>query len=346
MESLVYINNEEITDPATNLAIEEYVLRYMDPVHDYLLLYRNDPAVIVGRNQNVLEEINDSYTREKGIQVLRRLSGGGTVYHDPGNLNFSFITRYEQSRLHNFRFFNAPVVRILRSLGVPAEMNDRNDILADGRKISGSAQFSSKGRMVSHGTLLFNSKLDEIDRVLSARMKQIRSRSHKSVRSVVANISEFLREPMDIVAFRDHLLHGLLSDDLPGSRYTLSRSDRNRIHDIRDSRYRTWEWNIGRSPRFRIIRSRILNTMRVTVDLEVNKGYIEKLSFGAWETDEKAGIVETRIAFFRRIVEQLTGLKYEPDVIRKTLNTLNTRKAEDITVTIAGLSDLIYGDDE
>ncbi len=361
MESLVFIDNEDITDPATNLAIEEYALRYLAPEHDYLMLYRNNPSVIVGRNQNVLEEIDDTYTRESGIRVLRRLSGGGTVYHDPGNLNFSFITRYEQSRLHNFHFFNAPIVRILRSHGVPAEMNDRNDILANGRKISGSAQFSSKGRMFSHGTLLFDSKLDEIDRILSGRMKKIQSRSHKSVRSAVANISGFLREPMDIITFRNCLFHGLIPDGRPDSRYTLSKTDRMRIREIRDSRYRTWEWNIGRSPRFQLTRSRLLKDLNVTLSLEVQKGHIEKLQLYAAKPDRPAGSFtrttdvstldfETGKKVLDTISHRLTGLRYDPDAIRTALANgrleVHNSEEEPVAGFIAGVSNLLYGSDE
>ena len=361
MKSLVYIDNDDITDPATNLAIEEYALRFMSPEKDYLMLYRNDPAVVVGRNQNVLEEIDDSYARTSGIRVLRRLSGGGTVFHDPGNLNFSFITRYEQSRLHNFRFFNTPIVRILRSLGVPAEMNDRNDILAAGRKISGSAQFSSKGRMVSHGTLLFDSKLDEMDRILSARMKRIQSRSHKSVRSMVANISGFLNEPMDIIAFRDRLLHGLIPDGRPDSRYILSSKDRDHIREIRDSRYRTWEWNIGRSPRFHITRSRMLNDLNISLNLEVQKGHIEKLQLDADRPTGTAGPstcstgvstldFDTGKKILDTISDRLIGLRYDPDAIRSALTNgrleVHMSEEEPVAGFIAGIAELLYGSDE
>lgn len=368
MDSLIYIDNEDITDPATNLAIEEYVLRQMDPAHDYLMLCRNEPSVIVGRNQNVLEEINDDYARKKGIRILRRLSGGGTVYHDLQNLNFSFITRYEPSRLHNFKFFNAPVVSVLRSLGVPAEMNDRNDILANGRKISGSAQFSSKGRMFSHGTLLFNSELDEVNRVLSTRMKQIHSKSHKSVRSNVANISGFLNQPMGILEFRDHLMQGLLKNDAPGSRYRLTRADREHVREIRQSRYDQWEWNIGRSPRFRISRTRILMDIKMTLELNVNKGHIENLSI---KTEHVNGVKWDRPnpLDFSDICSRLAGLRYDQQIIRTALENLAIREsfyqagvggyldntnragregqlAGNISDFIGDIAQLIYGEDD
>ncbi len=354
MESLAFIDNADRTDPAFNLALEEYVLRHMDPDRDYLLLYRNEPSVIVGRNQNVLEEVHDSYIREKGIPILRRLSGGGTVYHDPQNLNFSFVTRYESSRLHNFRFFNAPVVRVLRTLGVPAEMNDRNDILAGGRKISGSAQFSSKGRMYSHGTLLFNSELEELDRVLSVRMKQIRSKSHKSVRSTVANISEFVDRPMSVHAFREYLLQGLIRDGLIGSQYKLSDSDLKKIGALREARYTRWEWNIGRSPKFKVSRSRIMDGVSFSVDLVVNKGHIEEIALQSQlVAPHAASHAETgslSVADFPDLTvvsNALKGIRYDPQTV---LAGIRDAWKHDLSGNMPSISadtvaSMIYGED-
>ncbi len=289
MPPYLYIDNEENDDPATNLAIEEYVLRHLDPARDYMLLTRNTPSVIIGRNQNPLEEVNDTCVRKMGIPVLRRISGGGTVYHDPGNLNFSFITRYESSRLHNFPFFNEPVVQILQSLGIPAEMNDRNDILARGRKISGSAQFSSKGRMLSHGTLLYNAQLDALEQVLTVTSQHIRSRSHKSVRSSVVNMSEFLDQPMTPDSFRDRLLQGLRNSGVAYGHHRLDEKDWREIDRIRRDRYLSWEWNTGRTPRFEINRTLRLEKTSVRLHLEVYKGIIRHVSLQPLQTDEPAG---------------------------------------------------------
>jgi len=354
MESLVFIGNGDRTDPAFNLALEEFVLRQMDTERDYLLLYRNEPSVIVGRNQNVLEEVHDSYIREKGIPILRRLSGGGTVYHDPQNLNFSFVTRYEPSRLHNFRFFNTPVVRILRNLGVPAEMNDRNDILAGGRKISGSAQFSSKGRMFSHGTLLFNSELEELDRVLSVRMKHIRSKSHKSVRSTVANISEFLDRPMSVHAFREFLLQGLIRDGLVGSQHTLSDSDLEKISKIRESRYTQWEWNIGRSPKFKVSRSRVVDGVSLSVNLVVSKGYIEEIALqSALVAPQSASYTDTgssladQVPDMTMISKALKGIRYEPHAVLTGIrNALkHGMSGNAAAISADSVASMIYGED-
>jgi lipoate---protein ligase len=337
MKSLVFIDNDDNTDPADNLALEEYVLRRLDPSLDYLLLYRNEPSVIVGRNQNVLEEVNDSYVRDKGIPVFRRLSGGGTVYHDPQNLNFSFVTRYEPSRLHNFRFFNAPVVRVLQSLGIPAMMNDRNDILADGRKISGSAQFSSRGRMFSHGTLLFNSRLEELEEVLSARMKRIRSKSHKSVRSVVANISEFMDRPMDISEFRRYLLDGLTREGLVARRCRLSDQDREHIREIRHARYDRWEWNIGRSPKFEVARTSIINGLTVSLDLQVKKGHIEQIR-----------IASNGCTGLEGICKALEGTRYDQESVRSVLMRIWSQPGDNGNYPFSPgfLTKLVYGEDD
>src|SRR5690625_2133753 len=168
-----FIDNKGITDPRINLAIEEYVLNEFGENDTYLLFYINEPSIIIGRNQNTVEEINTDYVEEKGIHVVRRLSGGGAVYHDLGNLNFSFITKDDGESFHNFAKFTEPVVSALQKLGVPAELQGRNDLVANGRKISGNAQFSTKGRMFSHGTLMYDSEIEEVVRYLRVKTEKI-----------------------------------------------------------------------------------------------------------------------------------------------------------------------------
>src|SRR5690554_4275914 len=138
---MIFIENEDVTNPHLNLALEEYILRNFSVENDYLLFYINEPSIIIGRNQNTLEEINHEYVEENGIHVVRRISGGGAVYHDLGNLNFSFITNYDKSKLNNFLQFTSPIIEILREMGLNAELSGRNDIQVDGRKISGNAQY-------------------------------------------------------------------------------------------------------------------------------------------------------------------------------------------------------------
>ena len=199
---MLFIDNQNITDPRINLAIEEYCLKHLDPEETYLLFYINQPSIIIGKNQNTIEEINTKYVDENGIIVVRRLSGGGAVYHDLGNLNFSFITKDDGNSFHNFKKFTEPVVAALKRLGVDAELSGRNDLMANGRKISGNAQFSTKGRMFSHGTLLFDSEIEHVVSALKVKKDKIESKGIKSIRSRVANISEFLDQKMTTVEFR------------------------------------------------------------------------------------------------------------------------------------------------
>lgn len=166
---MLFIDNKGITDPRINLAIEEYALKNLDINETYLLFYINEPSIIIGKNQNTIEEINTKYVEENGIHIVRRLSGGGAVYHDLGNLNFSFITKDDGDSFHNFLKFTEPVTAALKNLGVNAELSGRNDIVVEGRKISGNAQFSTKGRMFSHGTLLFDSEIESVVSALKCK---------------------------------------------------------------------------------------------------------------------------------------------------------------------------------
>lgn len=189
---MYFVDNKGITDPRINLAIEEYLLKTMDvDQNPFLLFYINEPSIIIGKNQNTAEEINTDYVDSNGIHVVRRLSGGGAVYHDHGNLNFSFITKDDGNSFRDFRKFTEPVVKALQDMGVNAELSGRNDLLAEGRKISGNAQFATRGRMFSHGTLLFDTKMDEVVSALKVNKEKIESKGIKSIRSRVANISEF-----------------------------------------------------------------------------------------------------------------------------------------------------------
>src|SRR6185437_10719137 len=189
---MLFVDNRDVTDARLNLALEEHVLRNRVEDDDLLLFYVNAPAIIIGRNQNTIEEIDPDVVAARGIRVVRRISGGGAVYHDLGNLNFSFMTRDVSGRFNRYDRFNGPVVDVLRDLGVPAELSGRNDILAGGRKISGNAQFATADRMFSHGTLLFDSNLDDVTAALRPRPGKVESKGVKSIRSRVANISEFL----------------------------------------------------------------------------------------------------------------------------------------------------------
>ncbi|WP_285767632.1 lipoate--protein ligase [Peribacillus sp. SI8-4] len=313
---MLFIDNKGITDPRINLAIEEYALKHLDIDETYLLFYINRPSIIIGRNQNTIEEINADYVDGNGITVVRRLSGGGAVYHDLGNLNFSFITKDDGDSFHNFKKFTQPVVETLEKLGIQAELSGRNDILAEGKKISGNAMFSTKGRMFSHGTLLFQSEMDHIVSALKVKKDKIESKGIKSIRSRVANIAEFLKEPMSIEEFRSFLLENIFKDSGKVTEYVLTEEDWAQIHKISEERYQSWEWNYGKSPKFNLQNSHRFPVGSVDIRLEVNKGIIENCKiygdfFGVGEVAD--------------IERKLTGIRYEKDTISKALDEVDVQ---------------------
>ncbi|EJL44862.1 lipoate-protein ligase LplJ [Brevibacillus agri] len=271
-----FIDNQGITDPRINLAIEEYALKHLPASEDYLLFYINEPSIIIGKNQNTIEEINAAYVEENNIHVVRRLSGGGAVYHDLGNLNFSFITNDDGESFHNFRKFTEPVVQALKKLGVEAELTGRNDIQVGERKISGNAQYSTKGRMFSHGTLLFDSEMENVVSALKVNAAKIQSKGIKSIRSRVANISEFLPQPMTIEEFRLAILHSIFGEGQV-EEYKLTDEDWAKIHELSKARYQSWDWNYGKSPKSNYRQTkRFENIGSIEVQLDIEKGKIKE----------------------------------------------------------------------
>lgn len=271
---MILIDNENITNPRLNLALEEYVLRNFNNKSDYLLFYINEPSIIIGRSQNTLEEINHEYVEKNNIHVVRRVSGGGAVYHDFGNLNFSFITNHDIRSLHNFKKFTAPVIHVLAKMGVKAELKGRNDIIVDDKKISGTAQFTTGKRMISHGTLLLNTNLNEVVNALQVKMSKIVSKGLKSVRSRVANISDFLQKPIKIEDFKSLLIQGLNEEDKQFETYKLSAEEWKAVHKLKEEKYDNWNWNFGHSPKFNIQRSKRFAAGEIDLRIFVVKGFI------------------------------------------------------------------------
>ncbi|MDM5213825.1 lipoate--protein ligase [Peribacillus sp. NJ4] len=313
---MLFIDNKGITDPRINLAIEEYALKHLNIDETYLLFYINRPSIIIGRNQNTIEEINADYVEGNGITVVRRLSGGGAVYHDLGNLNFSFITKDDGDSFHNFKKFTQPVVETLEKLGIHAELSGRNDILAEGKKISGNAMFSTKGRMFSHGTLLFQSEMDHIVSALKVKKDKIESKGIKSIRSRVGNIADFLKEPMSVEEFRSFLLQNIFKGSGKVTEYVLTEADWEEIHKISEERYQNWAWNYGKSPKFNLQNSHRFAVGSVDIRLEVNRGIIENCKiygdfFGVGEVAD--------------IEQKLTGIRYEKEAISSVLDEIDVR---------------------
>jgi lipoate-protein ligase A len=258
------------TDPAYNLAFEEFVLKNA-PGGDWLILWQNANAIIVGRNQNALEEINREFVDAHHIKVIRRNTGGGTVYHDMGNLNYSFITDDDGSSAARF---TDPVVNALKGLGLDAQSSGRNDILVSGRKVSGTAQHRIGGRILHHGTLLFDSNPDMIAGSLNPDPTKFTSKSVKSVRSRVGNIRDFLPRDMTISAFWEYLKTALADSIVP---VCLSADELEQVHALKKEKYDTWQWNFGSSPKFDTqIRKRFDGGL-LQIHLTVRHGNIQDL---------------------------------------------------------------------
>ena len=235
------------TDPAYNLAFEEYVQTHRC-TGNYLILWQNKNAVIIGRNQNAEEEINAAFVRDHAIKVIRRNTGGGAVYHDMGNLNYSFITDALDISQRSALPFTKPVVRALKALGLDAEASGRNDILVSGHKVSGTAQHIIHGRILHHGTLLFESNPDMIAGALNPDPTKFQSKSVKSVRSRVGNIRAFLPADMPLQGFWDYLKIALSADGIIPT--ALTADELAEIEKLKAEKYDTWDWNFGRSPKF------------------------------------------------------------------------------------------------
>lgn len=277
MKEMVFID-VTTTDPDHNLALEEYVFNQMSRDKEYLLLWQNDNAIIVGRHQNTLAEIDSHYVQEKGIRVVRRMSGGGAVYHDMGNLNFSFIVDSESSQV-DLRSFCLRVASALQKLGLDAQVDGRNDILANGCKISGNAQYVKEGRVMHHGTLLFDSNLSVLSAALKPDPEKIKAKGVQSVRSRVANIRSLLPEDMTLPQFRGFLAETLLQD-IPHSRYELTAQDLEAVEAIRAQRYGTWDWNYGASPQCSLLhRRRMEGVGSVQAHISLDKGCITEVVF-------------------------------------------------------------------
>jgi len=329
---MLFIDNKGIHDPQINLAIEEYALKNLDPNETYLLFYINQPSIIIGKNQNTIEEINTEYVDENGIIVVRRLSGGGAVYHDLGNLNFSFITKDDGESFHNFLKFTEPVIKALKKLGVNAELSGRNDIQVGERKISGNAQFSTRGRMFSHGTLMLDSELENVASALKVKKDKIESKGIKSVRSRVANISEFLDKKVTIEEFRQLLLESIFEGQNPIPEYKLTDEDWEKIHQLSKERYQNWDWNYGKSPKFNLQHSHRFPVGSIDVRLDVNKGLIESCKiygdfFGVGDVED----IETK----------LNGVRYERHEIEKALEDVDVKHYFG-NITMDELVNLIY----
>jgi lipoate-protein ligase A len=297
------------TDPYFNLATEEYILKNFE--EDSFMLWRNAPTIVVGKHQNTLAEINVDYVKQNNIPVVRRLSGGGAVFHDLGNLNFTFIRKSAEESLIDFRRYTEPILEVLLKMGISARFEGRNDLTIDGMKFSGNAEHIWKNRVLHHGTLLFSSHMPDLARALNADPLKFRDKAVKSVRSRVTNISEHLKEPMDVMQFASLIEEHIVEKYPDAKMIDLSQEDHDKIHELVRTKYNTWEWNFGYSPNYnfkKIIRTAQSGT--IEFDLDVHNGSIKHIKifgdyFSKFDTEE----IETA----------LTGIVHQEEAIREAL---------------------------
>ncbi|MFT5723442.1 MAG: lipoate-protein ligase A [Bacteroidia bacterium] len=274
MDDYIIIDHDE-QDPYFNLAAEEYLLHHFD--ENIIFLYDNNPCVVLGKHQNAFDECQVAFCALNGIEIIRRLSGGGTVFHGPGNLNFTFIKNgKDTSKLIDFKKHLVPVNAFLHGLNIPSEFSGRNDLLVDGYKVSGNAEhiYNKKKRVIHHGTLLYDADLKSLNQSIAPKTHMaFTSHAVKSVRSRVNNLIHSLPKPLTFKQFKDSMFHFLM-DYHKAKMYQFTPNDITAIKALAASKYQTWDWNFGYSPKFNV---QITEASGAQFDVHVVKGLIEKI---------------------------------------------------------------------
>ena len=303
--------NQSNTDPYFNLAVEEYFLKNFQ--EDFFMLWRSRPSVVVGKHQNALAEINHEFVRLHEIPVARRLSGGGTVFHDPGNVNFTFIRNVANISEVNFKVFTIPVIEALKRLGVEAYTTGRNDLLIDGKKISGNAEHVHRNRVLHHGTLLFDSRLEALKGALKVDLSKFEDKAVQSNRSEVTNIANYLPTPISVDEFTDFLFGEISQNYTEFQVYEPTPKDIEAIQKLSIEKYQTWDWIFGYSPRYRFANALKTSIGEVSVNLLVEKGYIAEASI--------SGAISEEIS--QKIRGVLLGCRHEFEAVKAALMGLN-----------------------
>lgn len=311
---MIYIDSRS-TDANFNFALERYAMDELDIGTEYFLFWRTVPTLMIGRFQNTLAEINMPFAKQNNINIVRRISGGGTIYTDMNGWQFSFIVRDPAGRDTAFFTFTQPILDALHALGVGAEASGRNDLVIDGRKFSGNAQYNRKDVTLHHGSLLFDTDLGQLVRALNVDDEKIVAKGIQSVRQRVTNIAEHLSQKMTSLAFRDVMLKYLLADM---DTYTLTDKDIQHVNEIKHEQFDQWEWNFGNDPKFNITKENRFAGGKLMVRAFVENGRITDIHFyGDFFAKENLAALE----------KSLAGCAYEENAIK---NALHSGNAQDV----------------
>lgn len=274
---MYYIKSNQ-HDATYNLALEQYVFDQLDRQHSYLMLWQNANAVIIGKHQNTVEELDASFVDKHAIQVVRRLSGGGAVYHDMGNINFTFISNMEGESFA-FSAFCQPVIDVLRKMGVNAQVSGRNDMTIDGMKFSGNSQYMKQGRIMHHGTIMYDSDLGTLAQALTVAPDKIQSKGFKSVRSRVTNVRQHVPDDHDVSYFLRFLESELLAQ-FDAQPLAWDERQEQQVRALQREVYQSWEWNYGQSPDWNIRKTRRFEHVgHIELRMDVSGGKIRDIAF-------------------------------------------------------------------
>lgn len=309
-----YIVNTS-NDPAYNVALEAYAFQKLTDIDEIFILWINEPAIIIGRHQNTIQEINKEFIDKNGIHVVRRLSGGGAVYHDLNNLNYTIISNNTQEGAFDFQTFSKPVIDTLAKLGVKAEFTGRNDLEINGQKFAGNAQAYYKGRMMHHGCLLFDVDMSVLGQALKVSKDKIESKGIKSVRARVTNIVDHLSDKITVQEFSDAILAQMKEEYPEMDEYVLSDAELSEIQAMRDNQFATWDWTYGKAPEYTIERGVRYPAGKITTYVNVENSTIKSVKifgdfFGVKPVDD--------------IEKMLEGVRYDYKDVLAALKTVDT----------------------
>ncbi len=311
---MIHIVNKS-NNPEFNIALEEFCFKKLLQYDKVFLLWINEPSIIVGKHQNTFEEINSNFVKEKGIHVVRRISGGGAVYHDHNNLNYTIISNEEKGNDFDFKTFSQPVIDTLADLGVKAEFTGRNDLQIDGKKICGNAQAYIKGRVMHHGCLLFDTDLTVLSKALEVPKVKIESSGTKSVRSVVQNIRPNLPNKINVHQFSDKILEHMKQKFPEMVEYKLNKEELEEIEQARKERFGNWKWNYGKSPKSNIVNEKRFKAGKIQVFVDVESALIKNIKFfGTFFGNN------TNVEFVEQLLE---GVKYDKEHIMEALEGID-----------------------